>query len=507
MNFKMIRHTMGLILMFEAGFMAVPMITAFFSALFTADKDREWNSLLMFAISAAICLALGKLLSLKKPDDTTLYAKEGFVIASLAWIVLAIFGAVPFMLTGVITNPFDAIFETVSGFTTTGSTIFTEVEWLPKSILIWRSFTHWVGGMGVLVLVMVFLPLAGGQNMHIMKAESPGPDVSKFVPKVRQTAMILYGIYFALTALCFISYWAAGLPFFEALCNAFSTAGTGGFGIRNDSYASMTHLQQWLAIVFMLLFAVNFNAYYLIIMKRIKEIFNAEIKTFLIIVIGAITLISVNIYLQKEGINANTPTDVGENHLINNFGDAVRNAAFYVAALVSTTGFCTIDYNLWPVFSQSILLFALFCGACAGSTGGGFKISRVIILLKGVRNEINKLIHPRQVKKVTMDKRPVDSEVVRSVNAFLVAYVLIFVVSVCLVSIDTKNDISTSVTAVMTALSNVGPGLGSIGPVNNFAHLSDFTKLVLSFDMLIGRLEIFPVLVLLSPSTYKNKGF
>ena len=260
MNYKMIRHTIGLILMFEAGFMAVPMITAFFSALLTDDSAREWKSLLMFAISAAICLVVGKLLSLKKPADTTLYAKEGFVIASLAWIVLAVFGAVPFMLTGVIENPFDAIFETVSGFTTTGSTIFTEVEWLPRSILIWRSFTHWVGGMGVLVFVMAFLPLAGGQNMHIMKAESPGPEVSKFVPRVRDSALILYGIYFALTALCFVSYWASGFDFFEALCNAFSTAGTGGFGIRNDSYVSMTELQQWLAIVFMLLFAVNFNA-------------------------------------------------------------------------------------------------------------------------------------------------------------------------------------------------------------------------------------------------------
>ena len=507
MNYKMIRHTMGLILMFEAGFMAVPMITALLSALLTSDSEREWKSLLMFAVSAAVCLLVGRLLSMKKPKDTTLYAKEGFVIASLAWIVLAIFGSAPFLLTGVLTNPFDAIFETVSGFTTTGSTIFTAVEWLPKSVLIWRSFTHWVGGMGVLVFIMAFMPLAGGQNMHIMKAESPGPEVSKFVPRVRETALILYGIYLVLTILCFISYWMSGFSFFEALCNAFSTAGTGGFGIRNDSYASMTHLQQWLAIIFMLLFAVNFNAYYLIIRKKVKEIFNSEFRAFVIIVFGAIILISVNIYLQRAGINANTPEDAGDMHLIKSFGDAVRNAAFYVAALVSTTGFCTVDYNLWPVFSQSILLFALFCGACAGSTGGGFKVSRVIILLKGMRNELNKLIHPRQVKKITMDKRPVDSEVVRSVNAFLVAYVFVLVISVWLVSVDTGSDILTSVTAVMTALSNVGPGLGSVGPVNNFAHLSNFSKLVLSCDMLIGRLEIFPVLVLLSPATYKNRGF
>ena len=496
MNYKMIRYIIGLILMFEAGFMAVPMITALLSG--------EWRELLMFAISAAICLAIGKLLSLKKPKDTTLYAKEGFVIASLTWIVLAIFGSTPFIFTGVLEDTCDslfslivsAFFEATSGFTTTGSTIFPAVAHLPKSILIWRCFTHWVGGMGVLVFVMAFLPLAGGQNMHIMKAESPGPDVTKFVPKVRDTALILYGIYLVLTAICFVSYWISGFSFFEALCNAFSTAGTGGFGIRDDSYASMTNLQQWLAIIFMLLFAVNFNAYYLIIMRRIKEIFNAELRAFIIIVIGATALISVNICCQ-----------IGQLEGINGIGDGIRHAAFYVAALISTTGFATVDYNLWPVFSQSILMLVLFIGACAGSTGGGFKVSRVIILVKGMKNELHKLIHPRQVKKITIDKKPVDGEVVRSVNAFLVAYVLIFVVSVCLVSIDGQNDIVTSVTAVMTALSNVGPGLGNVGPVENFSGLSSFTKLVLSFDMLAGRLELFPMIILISPSTYKNKGF
>lgn len=496
MNYRMIRHTIGLILIFEAGFMALPMITALFC--------KEWNELLMFFISALICLTIGKLLAWKKPKDTTLYAKEGFVIAALVWIVLALFGSVPFVLTGVLKDTYDslfsqfvnAFFETVSGFTTTGSSIFPAVAHLPKSILIWRSFTHWVGGMGVLVFVMAFLPLAGGQNMHIMKAESPGPDVSKFVPKVRETALILYGIYFALTAMCFASYWISGFSFFEALCNAFSTAGTGGFGIRNDSYASMTDLQQWLAIIFMLLFAVNFNAYYLIVLKRFKEIFNAEFKAFLVIVFGSISFISVNICLQMTQIEG-----------IESISDGIRHAAFYVAALVSTTGFATVDYTLWPVFSQSILMMCLFMGACAGSTGGGFKISRVLILLKGMKNELHKLIHPRQVKKITMDKKPVDGEVVRSVNAFLVAYVLVFVVSACLLSIDGKNDIVTNVTAVMTAISNVGPGLSTVGPVNNFAHLSDFSKLVLSFDMLAGRLELFPMLILISPSTYRNKGF
>ena len=487
MNFKMIRYFLGSLLIFEAGFMLVPMITA------ACFWEKEF---FMFLLSAAICLACGRLLIWKKPKDTTLYAKEGFVICALSWIVLSIFGALPFLLTGVLKNPIDALFETISGFTTTGSTIFTAVEWLPRSILIWRSFTHWMGGMGVLVFVMAFLPLAGGQNMHIMKAESPGPEVSKIVPKVRDTALILYGIYLILTLICFVAYWISGFSFFEALCNAFSTAGTGGFGIRNDSFASVTPLQQWLAIIFMLMFGINFNSYYLIFRKKFMDAFNAEVRMFVFVVISAITIISVNICLQMEQIGQ-----------FDTVGEGIRHAAFYVAALISTTGFATVDYNLWPTLSQCVLMLVLFIGACAGSTGGGFKMSRILILIKGMKNEVQKLIHPRQVKRITIDKKPVDGEVVRSVNAFLVAYVFVFIISVGLVSIDGQNDIVTSVTAVMTALSNVGPGLSTIGPVNNFAHLSNFSKLVLSFDMLAGRLELFPMLILLSPSTYKNKGF
>jgi trk system potassium uptake protein TrkH len=487
MNYKMILHVLGSILVFEAGFMLVPLITAAIA----------WESaFFMFLISMGICLAVGLPLALKRPKNTTLYAKEGFIICALSWIILSVFGAVPFLLTGVISNPVDALFEAISGFTTTGSTIFTEVEWLPKSVLIWRSFTHWVGGMGVLVFVMAFLPLAGGQNMHIMKAESPGPEVSKIVPKVRETALILYGIYFVLTLVCFAAYWISGFSFFEALCNAFSTAGTGGFGIRNDSFASVTPLQMWLATIFMLLFGINFNSYYLIFKKKIKDAFNLEVRAYIFIVISAITIISVNICCHMDEISQFETVEEG-----------IRYAAFYVAALISTTGFATVDYNLWPILSQCVLMLMLFMGASAGSTGGGFKVSRILILGKGMRNEIDRLIHPRQIKRITMDKKPVDGEVVRSVNAFLVAYAFVFVISVGLVSIDGQNDIVTSVTAVMTALSNVGPGLSSIGPVNNFAHLSDFSKLVLSFDMLAGRLELFPMLVLLSPSTYRNKGF
>lgn len=487
MNYKMIRYTLGWILTVEAVFMLIPLITA----------AIVWESAFFgFLAAAAICLGAGLLLKGKKPKDTTLYAKEGFVIAALSWIVMSLFGALPFLFTGVLTNPIDAFFETVSGFTTTGSTIFTAVEWLPRSILIWRSFTHWIGGMGVLVFVMAFLPLAGGQNMHIMKAESPGPEVSKFVPKVKETALILYGIYLALSVVCFVAYLCSGFDFFEALCNTFSTAGTGGFGIRNDSYASMTPLQQWLAIVFMLLFSINFNSYYLIIKGKLRDAFNSEVRAFGIIVLLATTIISVNICLHTDEIMQ-----------FETVGEGIRQAAFYVASLISTTGFATLDYNLWPTLSQCTLMLVMFIGACAGSTGGGFKVSRVLILSKGIKNEINKKIHPRQVRRVTIDKRPLDSDVVRSVNAFLAAYVMIFLVSSMLLSIDAKNDFSASLTAVLTALSNVGPGLGAVGPVNNFAHLTNLSKLVLSFDMLAGRLELFPMLILLSPSTYKNKGF
>lgn len=487
MNYKMIRYTLGWILTVEAVFMLIPLITAVIA----------WESAFFgFLAAAAICLGAGLLLKFKKPKDTTLYAKEGFVIAALSWIVMSLFGSLPFLFTGVLTNPVDAFFETVSGFTTTGSTIFTAVEWLPHSILIWRSFTHWIGGMGVLVFVMAFLPLAGGQNMHIMKAESPGPEVSKFVPKVKQTALILYGIYLALSIACFVAYLCSGFDFFEALCNTFSTAGTGGFGIRDDSYASTTPTQQWLAIVFMLLFSVNFNSYYLIVKGKLRDAFNSEVRAFLLIVISAITIISVNICLHMDEISQ-----------FETVGDGIRQAAFYVVSLISTTGFATLDYNLWPTLSQCILMVVLFIGACAGSTGGGFKVSRVLILTKGVKNEINKQIHPRQVRRVTIDKRPLDSDVVRSVNAFLAAYVMIFIISTGLVSVDSGSDFVSSVTSVLTTLSNVGPGLGTVGPVNNFAHLSSFSKLVLSFDMLAGRLELFPMLILLSPATYKNRGF
>lgn len=483
MNYRMIKYTLGWLLMFEAGFMLVPLITA---AVYW--ESEFWS----FLIVALMSLAIGGLMIIKKPKNTTLYSKEGLVIAALSWIVLSAVGALPFLFTGVLTNPIDAMFEAVSGFTTTGSSVFTSVEWLPKCILMWRSFMHWVGGMGVLVFMMAFLPLAGGQNMHIMKAESPGPDVAKFVPKVRETAFILYAIYFVLTAISFILFLISGMSCFDALNTAFATAGTGGFGFRDDSFASFTPAQQWLVTAFMLIFSINFNSYYLLLRRKWKDAINAEVRAFIIIVVVGITLISVNICLNMS--------EIGQFETV---GDGIRHATFSLASLISTTGFATVDFNIWPAFSKVILMLILFIGACAGSTGGGFKVSRILILLKGVGNELTKLIHPRQVKPVTIDKRPVDKEVVRSVNSYIVAYICIFIVSVILVSIEGK-DLVTTVTSVMTTMGNVGPGLELVGPAANFAHMSDLSKLVLSFNMIAGRLELFPMLILLSPATWKK---
>ena len=478
MNYRMIKYTLGWLMMFEAGFFLVPMITAVVYS--------EWHTLVAFAISALICLAIGSLCVYKKPEKTSIFAREGFVIVSLSWILLSIFGAIPFMLSGTTTNFIDALFETASGFTTTGSSIFREVESLPKAILMWRSFTHWVGGMGVLVFIMVFLPLGGGQNMHIMRAESPGPEVSKLVPKVKQTAFILYSIYFVMTVLQFIILLISGMGVFESINTAFATAGTGGFGIRNDSFASFSAAQQIIVTVFMLLFSINFNSYYLILKLKLRDAINSEVKTFIVIVLAAIGIITLNIYQSYGSI-----------------GEALRHASFTVSSLISTTGFATEDFDLWPSLSKAVLVLIMFIGACAGSTGGGMKVSRIIIAFKGFLRELYTLIHPKQVKAITIDKRPVDREVVRSVNAYLACYALVFISSLLLITLD-DFDLVTNFTAVTATINNIGPGLAIVGPTANFANFSNISKLVLTFDMIAGRLELFPMLILLSPATWKK---
>ena len=473
----MIKYVLGWLLMFMGVFLAVPLITA------AAFLEGAFFSFLVVMLAS---LGLGFLLVLKKPKSTEIYAREGFVIVSLSWIILSLVGAVPFLLTGSTSSFVDALFESASGFTTTGASIFPTIEQLPKSILIWRGFSHWVGGMGVLVFIMAFLPLGGGQNMHIMRAESPGPSVSKLVPRVKNTAIILYIIYFVMTFIMFISLLISGMSVFDAVNTAFATAGTGGFGIKNDSLASATAAQQIIVTVFMLLFSINFNSYYLVMKLRFKEALNAEIRAFIIIVVAATAIITLNI-----------------SHMFDSVLDALRHAAFTVASLISTTGFSSIDFNLWPYLAHTILILVMLVGACAGSTGGGIKVSRVLILIKGMLRELGAIIHPRQVKKITIDQKPVEREVIRSVNAYITTFILIFVASLAIISFD-NFDLTTNFTATLATINNIGPGLGAVGPTSSFAAFSPLSKLVLTFDMLAGRLELFPMLLLFSPSTYRR---
>lgn len=477
MNYRMIRNILGWLLIFECGFMLVPAVTALIYG------EREiWA----FLVTMLLCGAIGALFVWRKPKDSVLYAREGFVIVSLSWIALSLLGAIPFCISGVIPNYVDAVFETVSGFTTTGASILAAVEPLPKCMLMWRSFTHWVGGMGVLVFIMAFIPLSGGQNMHIMKAESPGPSVSKLVPRVRTTALILYSIYLVLTLIQFILLLCGGLNAFEALCTAFGTAGTGGFGVLNDSMASYSPYVQWVVTVFMLLFSVNFSCYYLFLLGRFKEAFNGELRRFICIVGAVILVITLNV-----------------RGLFDTLGDTLRHVAFTVASLISTTGFSTENFDAWPELSRTLLVLIMFIGACAGSTGGGLKVSRLMILFRGAFNEIGNLIHPRRVKRVMVDGHPVDSEVVRATNVYMMWYVLVFTVSVILISFD-DHDLITNFTAVTATINNIGPGLNLVGPTGNFAFFSIPSKLVLIFDMLAGRLELFPMLVLFAPATWRR---
>lgn len=477
MNFKMIRYIIGFILIFEAIFMVIPALTAL-----VYSEKAIWSWL----ICMLICLGFGKLLAFKKPENKTLYAKEGYIIVSLSWIVLSLFGSFPFVLSGAIPSFVDALFETVSGFTTTGSSILSDVESLPKSMLMWRSFSHWVGGMGVLVFIMAFLPLSGGNNMHLMKAESTGPAVSKIVPRVKKTAFILYTIYFSFTIVQFIILICGGLSVFEAINIAFSTAGTGGFSIYNNGLESFSPFLQIVITVFMLLFSINFSSYFLLFTGKLKEAFNCEVRYFLLIVAASVCCISINIY-----------------NMYGNIGESIRHSAFAVSSLISTTGFSTVDFDKWPELSQTILVIIMFTGSCAGSTAGGIKISRIIILLKGLSKELLNMIHPNQVKKITIDKKTIEHETIRSVNVYIVCYLVIFIASLIVISFE-DYDLITNFTAVTASLNNVGPGLAKVGPTCNFGFLSVPTKLVLIFDMLAGRLELYPMLILFNRHTWKK---
>lgn len=477
MNYRMISYILGWILIFEGLFLTVPIITG---AVFGE------SALISYLIALGICLLIGALLVLKKPKNKQLFAREGCVIVALSWIVLSLFGSLPFIISGEIPSFIDALFETVSGFTTTGASILSDVEKLSHASLMWRSFTHWVGGMGVLVFIMAFIPLSGAQNMHIMKAESPGPSVSKLVPRVRTTAMLLYSIYFVLTLVEFIMLLCGGMSVFEALNTAFATAGTGGFGFLNSSMGSFSPYIQIVITVFMILFAINFNCYYLLLCGKLREMFNLELRTFLIIVATSITVITINI-----------------SSMFSSVGEALRHAAFTVASLISTTGFSTVDFNMWPELSRTLLVLLMFIGGCAGSTCGGIKVSRMIILFKGMAKELQTMVQPRQIKKIKMDSRMIDHETVRSVNVYMVAYLMIFAISLVFISFD-NHDLITNFTAVTAAINNIGPGLDLVGPTSNFGFFTMQSKIILIFDMLAGRLELFPMLLLFTPATWKK---
>ncbi len=478
MNYSIIVYIIGYVLKIEGLFLLLPCLTALI---------YQEPSGFAFLISAAICLFLGIIATYKKPQNNVFYGKEGFVTVSLCWVVLSIFGALPFLLNKEIPSIPDALFETISGFTTTGSTILTDIEALSKCSLLWRSFTHWIGGMGILVFVLAILPIAGGgSQMYLMRAESPGPSVSKLVPRVKHTAMILYGIYIVITIIEIILLLIGGMPFFDAITSAFGTAGTGGFGIKNDSFASYPIFCQGVVTVFMILFGVNFNVYYLFLCRKHKQALQSEeLRMYLIIILVSSLFIAFNI-----------------RHLFPGF-QALHQAFFQVGSIITTTGFATADFNTWPELSKMILIFLMFFGACAGSTGGGIKISRILILMKSIKKELFFIVHPRSVKKIRMDGQVIEHDILRSINVFMATYFIIIMLSILLISLENKDTVTT-VTSVITTLNNIGPGLELVGPIGNFSSFSALSKFVFMFDMLAGRLEIFPMLILFMPGTWKK---
>lgn len=479
MNYSIVLYILGCVLKFESAFLVLPALVGLIY--------REHASVSYLAV-AVLCLILGVLLTHKKPRSTNLYTREGFVAVALSWIIMSIFGAIPFVLTGDIPFYVDALFETISGFTTTGSSILTDVESISKASLFWRSFSHWIGGMGVFVFIMAILPMMGGSTMNLMKAESPGPSVSKLVPHVKDTAKILYGIYIAITICEATILRALGMPLFDSLTTTFGTVGTGGFGIRNDSIAGYSPAIQITITVFMILSGINYTAYFYILTGKIKELFKIEeVRWYLAIIFGSVAVITWN-------VRSLYPT----------FSETLRHAFFQVVSIITTTGYATTDFDLWPALSKTLLVTLMFIGACAGSTSGGIKVSRILILLKTIRKELSLIIHPRQVKKIRMDGHPVDHETLRSANVFLVVYFVLLLTSMLLISVD-EFDFSTNFTSVVTVLNNIGPGLNLVGPTQNFSIFSPFSKFVLMFDMLAGRLELFPMMILLMPSTWKRK--
>ena len=478
MNYAFVFYILGWVLILEGAFMSLPCITS----IIYREKSGMW-----FLLVALISALAGFILIRKKPKNSQFFAKEGFAVVGLSWILMSLVGAAPFTISKEIPNYVDAVFETASGFTTTGASILVDVEALSHTALLWRSFTHWIGGMGVFVFLLAVLPMVGGYNMHLMRAESPGPSVGKLVPKVKESAKILYLIYFSMTIAEMILLVIAKMPVFDAICIAFGTAGTGGFGIRGDSCASYNAACQWIITIFMALFGINFNFYFFLLRKKFKDAVSIEeVRWYIALILLSTAFITFHTWKFHDG-----------------FETALRTAAFQVSSIVTTTGFGTTDFNLWPSFSKTVLIILMLTGACAGSTGGGLKISRFIIWWKSIKNELEVFVHPRSVKAVEMDGKTIDRDTVRSVSVYMVVFLLVYIISVLFLSMD-KFDLVTNFTAVLATINNIGPGLGEVGPCGNYASLSYFSKCVLIFDMLAGRLELYPILLLLTPGVWKK---
>ncbi len=480
MNHRYVFHLFGKILIAMTALLALPMIVSLIY------KESCYSS---FLITMVISLVVGLAVSfIFKTEDKVIFAKEGFLIVALSWIGMSAIGALPFVISGEIPSYVDAFFETVSGFTTTGASILDDVESLSHGLLFWRSFTHWIGGMGVLVFMLAIIPSSNDRSIHILRAEAPGPIIGKLVPKMRDTAKILYLIYIALTLIEIVFLLAGRMSLFDSVVHAFGTAGTGGFGIKSDSIGSYSPYLQWVITIFMLIFGVNFNLYYLILTKKIKSIFKSEeLWTYILICFASTVIIAMNI-----------------RGLYGNLSETIRESSFQVASVVTTTGYSTADFNAWPELSKTILLLLMFLGSCAGSTAGGFKISRLILLVKTVKREIKVLVHPRAVDVVRFEGKKVEEPVLKSLSAYLAIYLVCFMGIFILLSFD-GYDILTNFSAASACFNNIGPGLGAVGPAASFSGFSVFSKIILSVAMLFGRLEIYPMLFVLSPSAWSRK--
>ena len=478
MNLRMIGFVLGRILLTEAGLLVLPLVTALLYG----------ESLLPWLVTMGLLVLWGGLLSRRRPERTALYARDGFAAVALAWILMSAFGALPFVLSGDIPHYVDAFFETVSGFTTTGASILTDVEALSRSGLLWRSFTHWVGGMGVLVFVMAILPMSDGHTMHILRAEMPGPTAGKLVSRMSDTAKILYGIYFAMTAVMILLLLLGGMNLFDACVHAFGTAGTGGFSSRALSIGA--YESTYLDIVTgvgMLAFGVNFNLYFFLLAGRFRDVLKSEELWAYLGIVGFSTVtIAANIL-----------------HIYGSVGTSLRHAFFQVSSIITTTGYATVDFNTWPTFSKAILVALMFIGGCAGSTAGGIKVARVVILQKVSVSEMRRMLHPNAVIRVRMEGRALPEKQVRGVQAYFSLYMLLFGISWLLLSLE-GFDLLSTFTALASCINNIGPGLGMVGPMGSFAAFSPASKLLLSFDMLAGRLEIFPMLLLFAPSLWRG---